>query len=99
MKRLLKKFEYFTDGTDITDIDSITGPEMNNFSMNMGYMPMGLSFNQLQNIVCNDDITKEQYNFTISREWLSDEHVDVPEWAVRDNSNISRLFYNNYIKQ
>ena len=85
MKRLLNKQQIAlikqADEVDGFGVDYMM-PDAG-FSTTMYSIPLGVLFNDYQDKVYNDDITKKQYNSTISREWEFEQPRDNSEWALQ----------------
>ena len=65
----------------------VDGPETNFTAYQMFYTPKGFLVQDLQDKIVNNDIIKEQYGPTISREWVFEKSLDNPEWLMRDIAN------------
>lgn len=85
MKRLLNKQQIAlikqADEVDGFGVDYMM-PDAG-FSTTMYSIPLGVLFNDYQDKVYNDNITKKQYNSTISREWAFEQPRDNSEWALQ----------------
>ena len=85
MKRLLNKQQIAlikqADEVDGFGVDYMM-PDAG-FSTTMYSIPLGVLFNDYKDKVYNDDITKKQYNSTISREWAFEQPRDNSEWALQ----------------
>ena len=85
MKRLLNKQQIAlikqADEVDGFGVDYMM-PDAG-FSTTMYSIPLGVLFNDYQDKVYNDDITKKQYNSTISREGAFEQPRDNSEWALQ----------------
>lgn len=98
MKSRLKKIADIT--MDYGDMDymglyqQIDGNPGVNFSQDLmtNVLNQGFRVPDLQDkIVDKDPITKQQYNSTISREWLFEQPIDNAEWLMQDTRCSSRL--------